>query len=223
MRDASTTASDYLRRLGEAGDGPHDIATAALMLAALDNAARPSGALIYRGPDGAPGLSDEQFTRLKRELEDAYQGATNAGRPMVLEGGLDWRAMSYTPSDMDFTGLRNAAAREIALAFGVPPMLMGIPGDNTYSNYREANLALWRQTILPLVARTAQSLTRWLAPRFGEGLRIGYDADAAEALALERESVWDRLTNANFLTLNEKRAAAGYSPVEGGDGFSATG
>ncbi len=97
------------------------------------------------------------------------------------------------------------------------PCCSAFPGDNTYSNYREANLALWRQTILPLVARTAQSLTRWLAPRFGENLRIGYDADAAEALALERESVWDRLNAAQFLTLNEKRAAAGYSPREGGD------
>jgi len=189
----------------------------------LDNAARPSGALIYKGPEGAPGLSEEQFRRLKDELEDAYQGAKNAGRPMVLEGGLDWRAMSYTPADMDFTGLRSAAAREIALAFGVPPMLLGIPGDNTFSNYREANLALWRQTILPLVARTAQSLTRWLAPRFGETLRVSYDADAVEALALERESVWDRLSNASFLTLNERRAAAGYSPRDGGDVFPPNG
>ncbi|HEX3675437.1 MAG TPA: phage portal protein [Rhizomicrobium sp.] len=183
----------------------------------LDNAARPSGALIYKGPDGAPGLSEEQFGRLKRELEDAYQGAANAGRPMVLEGGLDWRAMSYTPADMDFSSMRNAAAREIALAFGLPPMLLGLPGDNTYANYREANLAFWRQTVLPLVARTAKDLTRWLAPRFGEGLRVGYDADAVEALAEEREGVWDKINAASFLTLNEKRIAAGYSPVEDGD------
>ena len=46
---------------------------------------------------------------------------------------------------------KHAAAREIALAFGVPPMLLGIPGDNTYSNYQEANRAFWRQTVLPLV------------------------------------------------------------------------
>ncbi len=183
----------------------------------LDNAARPSGALIYKGPDGAPSLSDDQFQRLKRELEDAYQGASNAGRPMVLEGGLDWRSMSYTPADMDFATTRDVAAREIALAFGVPPMLLGIPGDNTYANYREANLVFWRQSVLPLVGRTAKALTRWLCPRFGSSLRIGYDSDAVDALALERESVWDRLSNANFLTLNERRAAAGYSPVEGGD------
>jgi HK97 family phage portal protein len=185
--------------------------------ALLDNAARPSGALIYKGPDGAPGLTDDQFQRLKRELEDAYQGAGNAGRPMVLEGGLDWKQMSYTPADLDFAKSRDAAAREIALAFGVPPMLLGIPGDNTFSNYREANLSFWRQTVLPLAGRTAAQLARWLAPRFGENLRLACDADAVDALAVDRESTWDKLNAAAFLTLNEKRQAAGYSPVEGGD------
>jgi len=193
-------------------------AGAAWTKALLDNAARPSGALVYKGPDGA-GLTDEQFLRLKRELEDSYQGAANAGRPMVLEGGLDWRSMSFTPSELDFANSRGVAAREIALSFGVPPMLLGLPGDNTYANYREANLVFWRQTVLPLVARTARALTTWLAPRFGENLRLSYDADAVEALALEREAVWERIGNASFLTLNEKRAAAGYSPVEGGEGM----
>jgi HK97 family phage portal protein len=192
-------------------------AGAAWSKALLDNAARPSGALIYKGPDGSPALTSEQFTRLKSELESAYQGARNAGRPMVLEGGLDWRSMSYTPADMDFASTRDVAAREIALAFGVPPMLLGIPGDNTYSNYREANLAFWRQTVLPLVARTSAALTRWLAPKFGSTLRITHDADAVQALALERESIWDRLNAAQFLTLNERREAAGYSPIEHGD------
>lgn len=184
--------------------------------ALLDNAARPSGALIYKGPDGG-GLTDDQFTRLKRELEDAYQGAANAGRPMVLEGGLDWKAMGYNPADMDFAETRSVAAREIALAFSVPPMLLGIPGDNTYSNYAEANLNFWRQTVLPLVSRTAGALTRWLCPRFGAGLRIGFDADAVEALAESRQAMWDKLNAASFLTVNEKRAAAGYSPLPGGD------
>ncbi len=191
-------------------------AGAAWTKALLDNAARPSGALVYKGPDGGA-LTDEQFNRLKRELEDTYSGAANAGRPKVLEGGLDWRSMSYTPAELDFANSRDVAAREIALAFGVPPMLLGIPGDNTYANYREANLVFWRQTVLPLVARTARALTKWLAPRFGDNLRIGYDSDAVDALALERETVWDRLSNASFLTMNERRAAAGYSPVEGGD------
>ena len=183
--------------------------------ALLDNGARPSGALVYKGTDAAPNLSDQQFARLKEELESQYQGAQNAGRPLLLEGGLEWRPLSLSPEEMDLSGVRYAAAREIALAFGVPPMLLGIPGDATYNNYREANLAFWRQTALPLVARTAQALTNWLRPRFGPGLRLSFDADAVDALNVERESLWSRIGAADYLTTDEKRAAVGYGKLEG--------
>lgn len=184
--------------------------------ALLDNAARPSGALVYSGPDGAI-LSENQFERLKRELEDNYQGAVNAGRPLLLEGGLDWKAMSLTPKDMDFLDAKHNAAREIALCFGVPPMLLGIPGDATYANYQEANRALWRDTILPLASRVGAALSQWLTPAYGGQLRLAVDSDRIEALSSDRAALWDRVTAAPFLTLNEKRIAVGYAPVEGGD------
>ncbi len=186
--------------------------------ALLDNAARPSGALVYSGPDGAV-LSENQFERLKRELEDTYQGAVNAGRPLLLEGGLDWKAMSLTPKDMDFMEAKHNAAREIALAFGVPPMLLGIPGDNTYSNYQEASRVFWRGTVLPVAARVGQSLVQWLSPAFGAELRLVVDTDRIEALNADRAALWDRVTRAPFLTVNEKRTATGYAPIEGGDRF----
>lgn len=181
----------------------------------LDNAARPSGALVYTGGDGH--LSSEQFERLKKELEQNYQGATNAGRPLLLEGGLDWKMMSMSPRDMDFIEAKHLAAREIALALGVPPMLLGIPGDNTYSNYQEANRSFWRQTVLPLVSRTLKALNGWLAPVYGPGLELKPALDRVAALAAERAALWDRLQRADFLTINEKRAAVGYGPIEGGD------
>lgn len=186
--------------------------------ALLDNAARPSGALIYSGPEGAV-LNDAQFDRLKRELTDTYQGAANAGRPLLLEGGLDWKAMSLTPKDMDFLEAKHTAAREIALAFGVPPMLLGIPGDNTYANFQEANRVFWRQTVLPLATRIGMSLAQWLSPQFGEGVRLVIDTDRIEALASDRNALWERVTAAPFLTLNEKREAVGYAPLDGGDRF----
>lgn len=186
--------------------------------ALLDNAARPSGALVYAGPDGLT-LSDQQFERLKKELSEQYQGTANAGRPMVLEGGLDWKAMSLSPKDMDFMEAKHAAAREIALAFGVPPMLLAIPGDNTYSNYQEANRVFWRQSVLPLASRIAGALTQWLAPSFGEGLALAPDTDKIEALSADRAALWERVTKAPFLTVNEKRAAVGFGAAEGGDVF----
>jgi HK97 family phage portal protein len=173
--------------------------------AMLDNSARPSGALVYAAGEGQ--LTVEQFERLKAELEQSYQGAANAGRPMVLEGGLDWKQMGYSPKDMEFTETKNAAAREIALAFGVPPMLLGIPGDNTFANFMEANRSFWRQTVLPMASRMAEALTGFL----GQGrFRLAHDLDQVEALAADREALWARLGKADFLSDDEKRAAVGY-------------
>jgi len=182
--------------------------------ALLDNSARPSGALVYQGSQGNERLSSDQFDRLKTELEQAHSGAERAGRPMLLEGGLDWKAMSLSPMDMDFLNARREAAREIALAFGVPPMLLGIPGDNTYSNYREANLAFWRMVILPLVKKTAHGLERWMRPHFGQDVNITVDMDAIPALSDERTALWTRLSNASFLTDNERRQMADLPPLE---------
>ena len=177
----------------------------------LDNSARPSGALIYAPKEGG-NLSDEQFERLKAELEEGYSGAMRAGRPLLLEGGLDWKAMGLSPKDMDFIEAKNGASRDIALAFGVPPMLLGIPGDNTYSNYQEANRAFYRMTVLPLVSRTVREFSDWLAPAFGGGLRLAYDADQIEGLSAERDALWARLSAATFLDDDEKREAVGYAP-----------
>lgn len=183
--------------------------------ALLDNAARPSGALVYAGPEGAV-MSEAQFERLKKQLADEYQGRANAGRPLLLEGGLDWKAMSLTPKDMDFMEAKHSAAREIALAFGVPPMLLAIPGDNTYSNYQEANRVFWRQTVLPLGHRIGCAIAQWLQPAFG-ALTLAVDTDRIEALSPDRAALWERVTKAPFLTVNEKRAATGYGAVAGGD------
>ena len=177
--------------------------------ALIDNAARPSGALMY-GKDGER-LSDEQFDRLKEQLVQEHSGAMNAGRPLLLEGGLDWRPMSLSPVEMDFAETRHTAAREIALAFGVPPMLLGIPGDNTYATYKEAHLAFWRLTILPLVQKTANALSNWLSGRF-ENTAIKPDLDNVPAFAAEREALWARVSAADFLTADEKRRLLGLEP-----------
>jgi HK97 family phage portal protein len=177
--------------------------------ALLDNSARPSGALVYQPKEGG-NLSPDQYERLKQELDNGYSGPLRAGRPLLLEGGLDWKSMGLSPKDMDFVEARNGAARDIALAFGVPPMLLGIPGDNTYANYQEANRAFYRLTVLPMLTRTAASLSTWLARSHGEGLRLEPDLDKVAGLASERDQLWTRVGNAAFLTDEEKRQAVGY-------------
>jgi HK97 family phage portal protein len=177
--------------------------------ALLDNAARPSGAIVYKGADGHAMMSAEQHARLVEEIETHHQGAANAGRPMLLEGGLDWKQIGFSPSDMEFHRTKEASAREIALAFGVPPMLLGLPGDNTYANYQEAHRAFYRLTVLPLVSRTLAAISGWLPAWYGERFALKVDYDNVPALAEERETLWRRIEAASFLSDGEKRALLG--------------
>ncbi|WP_424934233.1 phage portal protein [Amaricoccus macauensis] len=184
--------------------------------ALLDNAARPSGAIVYKGPDGQGSMAADQYARLTEELESYHQGAHNAGRPMLLEGGLDWKQMGFSPSDMEFHNTKAAAARDIALAFGVPPMLLGLPGDNTYANYQEAHRAFYRLTVLPLVSKTFAAVSGWFRRYYAEPFEIKVDFDNVPALAEERENLWGRIGNAEFLTDAEKRQLLGLPKLKDG-------
>ncbi|SMX28608.1 Phage portal protein [Pelagimonas phthalicica] len=183
----------------------------------LDNAARPSGAIVWKGAEGQGQLSPEQFDRLTHEMESMHQGARNAGRPMLLEGGLDWKPMGFSPSDMEFLKTKEAAAREIATAFGVPPMLLGIPGEATFANYAEAQRAFYRQTVLPLASKVSASVGRWLSSFVGEELQLKPDMDQVPALASERDAQWNRVAAAEFLTHAEKRQLLGLPALPEGD------
>jgi HK97 family phage portal protein len=180
--------------------------------ALLQNGARPSGALMVKAGDGQPGnLTESQYARLKSQLDDQFSGAGNAGRPLLLEGGLEWKEMSLSPRDMDFIQIKHSSARDVALAFGVPPQLLGIPGDNTYANLKEARLALWEQTILPLLHTVTDALNNWLVPMFDGGLVLSLDQDAIPVLAEKRDAYWERISKADFLSADEKRKLLGIS------------
>lgn len=188
-------------------------------LSLLQNSATPSGALMVKVDSSNPAgvLTDPQFERLKQEVEQSFQGARNAGRPMVLEGNMEWEQMSFSPTDMDWLNSKATSARDIALVFGYPALLLGLPGDNTYANYKEARMALYEDTIIPLMDGLRDELNNWLTPAFGDNLALDYDRDDIEALAPKREAKWKQVSDASFLTVNEKRESLGYAPLEGGD------
>lgn len=186
-------------------------------LAILQNGGRPSGAFVVKPHPDAPPLTEAQRNGLRHEIRDAYEGGKNAGKIMVLEGDFEWRDMGLSPKDLDFIEGKNLSAREISQAFGVPPMLAGVPGDATFANYREARFHLWEDTILPLLEFIVAEFNLWLPSFYGQNVRLSYDHDAIPALAPRREAAWQKVTQAHFLTINEKRQAVGYSPIPGGD------
>jgi HK97 family phage portal protein len=172
----------------------------------LQNSARPSGAIIVP-PNTA--LSDKQFATLKKSVEETYSGSDNAGRPMLLEGGMDWKAMGFSPLDMEILKLKDSAARDISLAFGVPPLLLNIPGDTTYANYKEARRGFYEDTIVPLCEYIADEYNAWL-PEALKGGTLELDKDAIPALADRRTERWEMANTSDELTVDEARAIKGY-------------
>ena len=189
------------------------------MQALLQNSARPSGALVMSENKD---LTDPQFERLKTQIEASHTGAGNAGRPMLLEGGLDWKEMGMSPVAMGHLETKNSSARDIALAFGVPPMLLGIRGDNTYANYSEARLSFWEDTVLPLVTHIAGDLNGWFKDDF-EGVTLVPKLSEIPAIVDKRMTLWGMADASNDLTINEKRKLKGFEPIEGGDQLLVTG
>jgi HK97 family phage portal protein len=184
----------------------------------LDNGARPSGALQVKDGDGKPAtLTDDQYARLKEMIDQQFGGTRNAGRPLLLEGGLEWQEMSLNPKDMDFLNGKHSAARDVALAFGVPPQLLGIPGDNAFSSYEQAKLAFWTDTAIPALTLYLEAFNRWLVPRYGDDLYLWYDEEMVPALEPLRKEKATRINAAEYMTINEKRRAMGLGDIENGD------
>jgi len=184
----------------------------------LQNGCRPSGAMVVKGEQGQPKtLSEDQYARLRDQIDNQFSGSNNAARPMLLEGGLEWQEMSVNARDMDFENSMNKAARQIALVYGVPPQLLGIKGDATYANMAEAKLALWTDTVLPLLHLILEELTNWLAPLYSDNVTLWYDEDMIPALEPLRQMKAQRIEASTTMTINEKRRAMGLEDVAGGD------
>jgi HK97 family phage portal protein len=181
----------------------------------LKHSIRPSGALVFQ--DGSGYLTDEQFERLQQQFYENFSGANNSGKPLILEGGLKWQEMHAAERFEKFIELKDSTARDIAIAFNIPPQLLGINGDNTYSNMQEARLALWEENIIPLLDKYADALSSWLSYWYQETLLVNFDQEAISMLTERRESLWSKIAQADFMTINEKRALVGLNPIQGGD------
>jgi HK97 family phage portal protein len=192
-------------------------------IALLVNGARPSGAVIFKPTDtsGAPMMmSDVQRKQIKDDLDRRMSGVNNSGKPMLLEGDFDWKEMGMSPKDMDFLQNKHMAAKDIALCFGIPSQIIGIPDSQTYSNIQEARLAMYEETIIPLAMRVCNDLNEWLSPSYGDDIRIDYDYDSIPAMVERRKRVYENVTAAvreGIITRNEARDRLGLMPIDGGN------
>lgn len=136
----------------------------------FDNSAIPGGVLTV------PAQTMHQETREKLEDDLAQQfGRENMNKPLVLWGGMDWKQMGLSQKDLDFKELRHMNKFEICACLGVPPGIVGANEDPTYSNFGVERMAMWEDTIIPMVMWLKRKLNMRIAPAFGDNIVIAPD------------------------------------------------
>ena len=182
--------------------------------AMLENGMTPSGVLWTDSE-----VSDTSFNRLQEQFNGKYAGAKNSGKPMILDGGLKWQGMSFSPRDMEFVSGKRLSQLDVCQVLRVPPQIIGIEGSQTFANYEQARAAFYEDEVIPMVNGLLSELLGFLRKDFKlpPTYKLIVDTDGITALEprrAERNKVIDGLTS---LKVDEKRAAMGYAAAEGGD------
>jgi len=163
---------------------------------------RPSS--IFKTPDS---LSGHQFDRLLDQIESNYSGLTNMHRPLLLEGGMEWQSMSISQKDAELFSLRKMSREDFLAAFGVPPIIVGIEGENL-ATARESRQVFYFDTIMPKVRLHEDTINSRLASLFGDDFFVKYDFSDTPAGSVDRKELTEGLRRAfthGALSRNEYR------------------
>ena len=178
------------------------------------NAARPSGVLSHPGH-----LTPEAMQRLRESWSSLHAGPRSTGRVVIAEEGLSWQSIGIPPEDAQFLQTRRFQIEEIARVYRVSPLHLQDMSRATYSNFEQAMLSFYVDTLRPWLIKWEQEIKRKVfglnSPLFAEfqlqGLLRGDTINRYNAYKVGRE--------AGFLSVNEIRSFENLNPVDGGDRY----
>lgn len=183
-------------------------------LSLLKRGARPSGVFTAK-----ESLTDDQYQRLKEQVDKYFTGSNNAGRPLLADGGeLEWNDTMLSQRDLDFIEMRKSVTVAIFNQLKIPLPLVS-PDTQTFNNMQASNLQLFDNAVMPLADRIYEEMTLFLLPRYkgSEDMRITYDKSKIEALDVRKTNTLESRSKMGIYTINELRNIDGMEPVDGGD------
>ena len=183
----------------------------ALML----NGATPSG--VLKVPKETK-LSPEQIQRLKADIKDKMSGSKNNGKPLLLEGGMEWQAVSVNAKDGEFAEMKRSAAHEIGLAFNVPIELLNTL-QAKYDNLRSAYDQLYSDAVIPAAQNLVDFLNMDLTSMYGPDLELRANFSHTPVLIARKTRLMNDLNPVGFVTKNEKRKMTNFEEREDGEEY----
>lgn len=176
----------------------------------------------WYGEGGTPSSVLETDQTMSIDTATRLQEAWSANnwrhrKVAVLPGGMRWKPITVSASDMEMQQSREHQVREIARAFRVPAWRLGIQGDrSTYQNLEDANLDWVRTGLVGYMRRIEQALSSLLPT----GQYVTLDATELhrpDTITLARAHQIN-IASA-VMTPNEAREDLGRDPYDGGDEF----
>lgn len=162
-------------------------------------------------------LSDEAYKRLKKDLNEQYSGAENAGKMVLLEGGAKLEALNLSLMDLQFIEAYKLSRSEIASAFGVPMHKINDLDKATFSNIEHQSLEFYTDTLLPWIVVWEETIDRDLI-LYPETYFAGFDADRLlRADVKSRAGYYKEMVMMGAMTRNEVRHRENLKPLEGLD------
>lgn len=172
--------------------------------AVFTNGTRLSGVLKFPGV-----LKADQRQILKDSWNTQYAGGGNAGKVPVLEGGMDFEAVSMTLEDAEWIAARQFSVEEVCRLFRVPPTIVGDLRHGNYSNSVELarqfvtmslrrHLLMWEQAIAQKLLTEAGRRV-YFAEHSVEGLLRGDATNRADFYGKGIDAGWLRRSEARRL------------------------
>jgi len=179
----------------------------------LQNQGRPVGVF---SPETT--LTEDQASGLTTQLTAVFEGAHNAGRTLILPVNMNYKELSKTAKDMEYSILLKMVNEAVYNRFGIPLSLIQ-SNSLSLANMEVAMTQLYTRAVIPVLNRIDHELTNFLMPRYpnSEGLMLFYDKKEIDALMPAQIEKLTKENSLNALSTNEVRAELNREPISGGD------
>ncbi len=167
------------------------------------NSARPSAVM-----ETDELIAEPTIERLRAEFEDMHKGVGKAYKTAVLDQGLKLKPWAISPADAQWLEQMKLSWQEIAIIFGVPPVLVGMWEAANYATAVQAKKSFWEETVIPNLKLLSGAMNEFLCPHFKGDVRVDWDLSEVPALQESEQDRWTRykeMLERGAVTINEVR------------------
>ena len=160
-------------------------------------------------------LSPDAQQRLRDSWEKLYKGASNSGKLVILEEGMSYEKMTYSPSELGISDLMNSTSSSICQLFNVPEQMVSASA-NTYGSVESMSIRFLQYCISPIISIIESSLNRSLLLEKEKG-RLFFKINTDTVLQSTQQERYEALNtgiSSGILSINEARIKENLPPID---------